>query len=45
MAPALSTHPAPSDRIDELERAMERLDRYAGQPQNEARFRAALNAK
>ena len=41
----MSTHPAPADRIGELERAMPRLDRYASQPQNEARFRAALNAR
>ena len=38
----LSTHPAPSDRIAELERTMGRLDRYASQPQNEGRFRQAV---
>jgi len=41
----MSTHPAPADRTAELERTMGRLDRYASQPQNEARFRAALGAK
>jgi predicted Zn-dependent protease len=35
----LETHPAPADRLNELERSMGRLDRYASQPQNEARFR------
>jgi len=38
----MSTHPAPTDRIAELERAMGRLDRYASQPQLEARFRQVL---
>jgi predicted Zn-dependent protease len=38
----MSTHPAPTDRIAELERAMPRLDRYASQPQLEARFRQVI---
>ena len=33
------THPQPSDRITELEKSMATLDRYAAQPQVEARFR------
>lgn len=40
----LETHPPPSDRIAELERAMGRLDRYGSQPQNEARFRQVVGA-
>lgn len=38
----LATHPAPTDRLGELERAMDRLDRYASQPQLEARFRQVM---
>jgi predicted Zn-dependent protease len=34
-----STHPAPTDRLSELERAMPALDRYASQPQVETRYR------
>ena len=41
----LETHPAPADRINELERNMGRLDRYASQPQLEGRFKAAVAAK
>lgn len=38
----MSTHPAPTDRVAELERAMGRLDRYGSQPQLEARFRQVV---
>jgi predicted Zn-dependent protease len=34
-----STHPAPTDRLSELERAMPALDKYASQPQVETRYR------
>jgi predicted Zn-dependent protease len=36
------THPQPSDRITELEKSMATLDRYAAQPQVEARFRQVV---
>jgi beta-barrel assembly-enhancing protease len=36
------THPQPSDRIAELEKSMASLDRYASQPQVEARFRQVV---
>jgi predicted Zn-dependent protease len=39
------THPQPSDRIAELEKMVGALDRYAGQPQVEARFRQVVQAK
>ena len=39
------THPAPGDRLQELETFIPaRLERFAGQPQLEQRFRAALGA-
>ena len=38
------THPAAEDRLAELERAMQSLDRYASQPQNDARFRQVVGA-
>ena len=39
------THPGPGDRIAELERFMPSvLEKYASQPQNEARFRQAVGA-
>ena len=41
----LDTHPAPSDRVNELERSLGRLDRYGRQAQNEARYRQALAGK
>ena len=36
------THPAAADRLAEIERVMAPLDRYASQPQLEARFRKAV---
>lgn len=36
------THPAASERMAELERRQALLDRYAGQPRNEARYRQAV---
>ena len=38
-ASIFSTHPAPADRIAELEKFMPTVDRYASQPQLEGRFR------
>jgi predicted Zn-dependent protease len=38
----LDTHPAPSDRLGELERFLPTLDRYASQPQVEGRFRQVV---
>jgi predicted Zn-dependent protease len=38
----LDTHPAPSDRLAELERFLPTLDRYAAQPQVEGRFRQVV---
>jgi predicted Zn-dependent protease len=41
-----STHPSPADRLAELEKVMPAaLDRYANQPQVEARFRQVVGAK
>ena len=36
------THPQPSDRITELEKSMVPLERYAAQPQVEARFKQSV---
>jgi predicted Zn-dependent protease len=38
----LDTHPAPGDRLDELERFLPTLDRYASQPQVEGRFKQVV---
>jgi predicted Zn-dependent protease len=40
-----STHPAPADRLAELEKAMPALEKYAQQPQVEGRFRQAVGAR
>lgn len=40
-----STHPSPTDRLAELEKAMPALERYAQQPQVEGRFRQTVGAK
>ncbi len=40
-----STHPAPADRLAELERVMPDLEKYARQPQVEGRFRQAVGVK
>jgi predicted Zn-dependent protease len=41
-----NTHPAPADRLAQLEGFMNaNLDRYASQPQVEARFRRAISAR
>jgi predicted Zn-dependent protease len=40
----LATHPAPSDRLAQLEQPLARLDRYASRPQDEARFRQVVGA-
>lgn len=37
-----STHPSPADRLAELEKAMPELEKYAGQPQVEGRFRQTV---
>ncbi|HQW37805.1 MAG TPA: M48 family metallopeptidase [Usitatibacteraceae bacterium] len=37
-----STHPSPADRLAELEKVMPELEKYAGQPQVEGRFRQAV---
>lgn len=37
-----STHPAPADRLAELERVMPDLEKYARQPQVEGRFRQTV---
>jgi len=39
-----STHPAPADRIAELEKFAPELDRYAGHPEVRARFRKVVGA-
>jgi beta-barrel assembly-enhancing protease len=41
-ASILDTHPAPTDRLAELERFLPTLDRYAAQPQVEGRFRQVV---
>jgi predicted Zn-dependent protease len=41
-ASIFSTHPAPAERMADLERVMPALDRYAAQPQVEARFKKAV---
>ena len=40
-----STHPSPTDRLAELEKAMPALEKYAQQPQVEGRFRQTVGAK
>ncbi len=40
-----STHPSPTDRLAELEKAMPALEQYAQQPQVEGRFRQTVGAK
>ncbi len=40
-----STHPPPGDRLAELEKFSPVIDRYASQPQVEARFRQATRAR
>ena len=41
-----STHPAPADRISELEKFVPNvLERYAGQPQGEQRFRQMVDGR
>jgi predicted Zn-dependent protease len=40
-----STHPAPADRLAELEKVMPELEKYARQPQVEGRFRQTVGAK
>jgi predicted Zn-dependent protease len=40
-----STHPAPADRLAELEKIMPELEKYARQPQVEGRFRQAVGVK
>ncbi|MBX3715529.1 MAG: M48 family metallopeptidase [Burkholderiales bacterium] len=37
-----STHPSPADRLAELEKVMPELEKYAGQPQVEGRFRQTV---
>jgi predicted Zn-dependent protease len=39
-----STHPAPADRIAELEKSSARLDAYASQPQVAARFKQVVGS-
>jgi predicted Zn-dependent protease len=41
----LDTHPAPSDRLAELERFLPSLERYASQPQVEGRFRQTVGVR
>jgi predicted Zn-dependent protease len=41
----LDTHPAPSDRLAELERFLPTLERYASQPQVEGRFRQTVGIR
>jgi predicted Zn-dependent protease len=41
-ASIFDTHPPAAERIAELERSQALLDRYAAQPQNEARFRQVV---
>jgi predicted Zn-dependent protease len=41
----LDTHPAPSDRLAELERFLPSLERYASQPQVEGRFRQTVGIR
>jgi predicted Zn-dependent protease len=38
----LDTHPAPADRLAELEQFLPRLERYASQPQVEGRFKQVV---
>jgi predicted Zn-dependent protease len=40
-----STHPSPADRLAELEKAMPALEKFAQQPQVEARFRQNVGAR
>lgn len=40
-----STHPSPTDRLAELEKAMPALEQYARQPQVEGRFRQTVGVK
>lgn len=40
-----STHPSPADRLAQLEGEMPALDKYAKQPQVDARFRQAVGAR
>ena len=41
-ASVFATHPAPSERMSDLEKVMPVLDRYAAQPQVEGRFRKVV---
>jgi predicted Zn-dependent protease len=41
-ASVFSTHPAATERIEELEKSMPALERYASQPQVEGRFRQTI---
>jgi predicted Zn-dependent protease len=41
-ASIFATHPAPAERMADLERVMPALDRFAAQPQVEARFKKAV---
>jgi predicted Zn-dependent protease len=41
----LDTHPAPGDRLGELEGVLASLDRYASQPQVESRFRQTVGVR
>lgn len=41
----LDTHPAPGDRLAELERFLPTLERYAAQPQVEGRFRQTVGIR
>ena len=41
-ASVFSTHPAPAERLADLERVMPAVDRYASQPQVEGRFRRVV---
>jgi len=41
----MATHPAPSDRLAELEKVMPAVEGYANQPRVEGRFRQVVSAK
>jgi predicted Zn-dependent protease len=44
-ASILDTHPAPIDRLAELEKSLPTLDRYASQPQVQGRFQQTLGIR
>ena len=43
-ASVFSTHPAPSERMAELEKFLPSMERYASQPQLEGRFKQTVGA-